>query len=384
MVQPWCPDTGPPEPRQSPGAPAAPDASPYSGRVPVRVRFAPSPTGSLHLGNALTAVANRRFADAHDGVLILRIDDTDPSRTVAGGEEAIRADLAWLGIGWDEGPVRQSERAELYTEAVERALAGGAVRDDDGSIRLGGLTLARPDGSATYQLASVADDLALGVTHVIRGSDHRPNEEPQRRIAQALGGELPEVIHHGLLLGEDGRKLSKRAGHASVADLRDDGIPASALRAYLEELGLPTHDVQLDRGRIGRLAIDAIAAMPDEELCAAAGAPPELVRVLRGSRTLAEARSSARLVLERPEVALPAEAQLTLLRFVELREGMPDRLDDDDARAIVRELKAVGGDLRALRRALTGAERGPELWAVVACLSQGEALARVAQAFRAT
>ncbi|MGL6278252.1 MAG: hypothetical protein ACRC50_01685, partial [Gaiella sp.] len=135
-------------------------------------------------------------------------------------------------------------------------------------------------------------------------------------------------------------------------------------------------DVQLDRGRIGRLAIDAIAAMPDEELCAAAGAPLELVRALRGSRTLVEARASARLVLERPEVTLPPEAQPTLLRFVELREGMPDQLDDDDARAIVRELKAVGGDLRALRRALTGVERGPELWAIVACLPRDEAVAR--------
>lgn len=350
----------------------------------VRVRFAPSPTGSLHLGNALTAVANRRFADAHDGVLILRIDDTDPSRTVAGGEAAILTDLRWLGVGWDEGPVRQSERAELYAEAVEHALGAGAVRDADGSVRLDGVTLARPDGSATYQLASVVDDLELGITHVIRGSDHRPNEEPQRRIARALGGELPTVIHHGLLLGEDGKKLSKREGHASVADLRDDGIPASAVRTYLEELDMPAHDVRLDLGRIGRLSIEAIAAMSDEELCAAAGAPPQLVRVLRGSRTLGEARASARLVLQRPEsVTLASEAHPTLVRFAELREGAPETLDDDGARAIVRELKAVGGDLRALRRALTGVERGPELWAIVACLSRDEALARVGAALGA-
>ena len=96
----------------------------------VRVRFAPSPTGSLHLGNALTAVANRHFADEHGGVLLLRIDDTDASRTVEGGEETILADLAWLGIGFDEGPLRQSERSAVYEEAVDRALAsGGAERD---------------------------------------------------------------------------------------------------------------------------------------------------------------------------------------------------------------------------------------------------------------
>lgn len=346
----------------------------------IRVRFAPSPTGSLHLGNALTAVANRRFADEHEGTLVLRIDDTDPTRTVAGGEDAILADLTWLGIASDEGPLRQSERSELYAGAAQRALERGAVRDDDGSIRLDGLTLARPDGSATYQLASVVDDLALGITHVIRGSDHRPNEEPQQRIARALGGELPPVIHHGLLLGEDGKKLSKRHGHASVADSRAEGIPASALRAYLDELGLPEHDVQLDRARIGRLAIDAIAGMPDAELAEAAAAPLGLARALRGARTLVEARAIARQVLEPTLSTARVEDGPTLARFAELRAGADDRADEDQARAIVRELKAVGGDLRALRRALTGAERGPELWTVVAYLSRDEALARVGHA----
>ena len=93
----------------------------------VRVRFAPSPTGSLHLGNALTAVANRRFADAQGGTFVLRIDDTDPSRTVEGGEAALLDDLGWLGVRFDEGPVRQSERGALYSEAAGRALASGAA-----------------------------------------------------------------------------------------------------------------------------------------------------------------------------------------------------------------------------------------------------------------
>jgi hypothetical protein len=347
---------------------------------PVRVRFAPSPTGSLHIGNALTAAANRGFADEHDGTLVLRIDDTDAARTVAGGEQAIVDDLRWLGITWDEGPVRQSERAPLYAESAALALEHGAVRDADGSIRLDGLTLVRPDGSATYQLASVADDLALGITHVIRGSDHRPNEAPQRRIAKALGGELPIVVHHGLLVGDDGKKLSKRHGAISVAELRAEGIPASALRAYLEELGLPTHDVRFDRARIGRLAIEAIAALPDDELAAAADAPPAYARALRGARTLVEAREIATQISRPEPVSLPAAAGPTLERFVELRSGALDPLGEEGARAIVRELKAVGGDLRALRLALTGAERGPELWTVVAALPAGEALERAQRA----
>ena len=114
-----------------------------------RVRFAPSPTGSLHLGNALSATANRAYADANAGVLVLRIDDTDPERNVPGGEEAIVADLEWLGVAWEEGPYRQSERAERHAAAAARALDAGAVRDLDGSIRLGGTTLARADGTPT-------------------------------------------------------------------------------------------------------------------------------------------------------------------------------------------------------------------------------------------
>lgn len=346
----------------------------------VRVRFAPSPTGSLHLGNALTAAANRRFADEHGGVLILRIDDTDATRSVDGGEREILDDLTWIGVAWDEGPVRQSERGELYAEAVEQALAAGAAtRDADRSVRLtaGGATLERADGTATYQLASVVDDLALGVTHVIRGSDHRPNLPIQTRIASALGEHLPVVIHHGLVLGEDGKKLSKRHGHSSVAELREEGLPAAAVRAYLDELGLPEHDVHLDLARLRRLAVEAIAAMPDAELAAAADAPLEVVPALRGARTLAEAREYAQLVLAPARVDPVETARPTLERFVELREPAPDRLTLDEGKAIVRELKAVGGDLRSLRLALTGAERGPELAAVVAALSREQALSRV-------
>ena len=373
-------------PRSAPGSTSRRPAGPHHDRrvsSGVRVRFAPSPTGSLHLGNALSAVANRAFADEHGGVLVLRVDDTDPDALSRAARRRFWAIWAGSGSAWEEGPIRQSERADRHAEAAALALDAGAIRDPDGSIRLAGTTLARADGSPTYQLATVVDDLDLGITHIIRGSDHRPNEEVQQRIARALGGELPEVIHHGLLLGDDGKKLSKRAEHSSVADLRDEGVPAAAVRAYLDELGLPRHDVNLDVSRIQRLAIDAIASMSDEDLAAAADAPLELARALRGARTLVEAREIARQILEPDAVALGDDAAPTLDRFAELRVPAADALDEPDARAIVRELKAVGGNLKFLRLALTGAERGPELWTVVAAVPRDEALRRAAAAITA-
>jgi glutamyl-tRNA synthetase len=319
-----------------------------------RVRFAPSPTGSLHVGSALSAVANRNFG----GGMLLRIDDTDAARNVEGGEEAILADLEWLGVAWDEGPIRQSERQERYREAA-------APLGD----RFDGITLIREDGRATYHLASVVDDLDFGITHVIRGNDHRPNEDLHRRLHEALGHEPPEFVYHGLVLGDDGHKLSKRHGALSIAELREAGIPAVAVRGYLDELGLPRHDVHLDLARIRRFAIEAIAAMTDEELAAAAGAPLELVPALRGARDLSEAREYARQILEPEPVELPEDARPTLERFRELGGA--------DGRTVVRELKAVGGDLKALRLALTGRDRGPELAAIVEALPRDEALRRI-------
>ena len=322
-----------------------------------KVRFAPSPTGSLHVGNALSAVANRNFGDH----FLLRIDDTDPARNVPGGEEEILRDLEWLGVNWDEGPVRQSDRQDVYRAAADRL----------GGDRFGRITLLREDGTATYHLASVVDDIELGISHVIRGNDHRPNEALHRELTEALGAKPPEYIHVGLILGDDGRKLSKREFGATVASLRDAGIPAEAVRSYLDELGIPKHDVHYDVSRIRRLAIEAIAGMEDEELAGRVGAPVELVPALRGARDLLEAREFAGIVLEPEAVALGDDARPTLERFKELRRN------GGSAKDIVRELKAVGGDLRALRLALTGRERGPELWAVIAALPSDEALRRV-------
>ncbi len=344
------------------------------------MRFAPSPTGSLHLGNALTAVVNRTFADAEGGTMLLRIDDTDAARGRAEDSDGIVQDLEWLGVAFDEGPLRQSERSERYREAAERLLAGGQAYEEGGAVRLSlerHPTLLRPGGAATYHLASVVDDLELGITHVIRGKDHLPNTPLHVALAEALGGRPPEYVHHGLVLGADGRKLSKRHGLSALADLRAAGIPGEAVRAYLEELGLPRGDVQLDLARLRRLSVEALAAMSDADLAARAGAPPELAPALRGARDLNEARESARAVLEPERADLPAAAEPTLTLFRELRRAAGPLLEPEAARTLVENVKAGGGNLRLLRLALTGRPRGPELWAVVAALPAEEALRRV-------
>src|SRR3954464_7879806 len=322
------------------------------------VRVAPSPTGSLHVGNALSAVANRQLGDW----MLLRIDDTDAARNVPGGEEELTHDLRWLGLEWDDGPVRQSERQDRYREAGETL-----------GERFDGITLLREDGSATYHLASVVDDADFGITHIVRGFDHRPNEALHRKLFLALGATPPEFVHHGLILGEDGKKLAKRAPGATVASLREAGIPAEAVRAYLEELGVPRHDVRYDLPRIRRLAVEAIGTLDDAELARRVDAPVEVVPALRGARDLNEARDYARAILTAPAPA-PSPAAETLQRFRELLERTNG---DVDARSLVRELKAVGGDLKAVRVALTGAERGPELWAVIAAIPRDETLRRI-------
>src|SRR5439155_3339968 len=273
-------------------------------------------------------------------------------------------------VCWDEGPVRASERAAHHREAAE---AAGLPQ------RFEGVTLWRDDGSPTYHLASVVDDADFGITHVIRGNDHRPNEELHTALHRALGTEPPVYLHHGLILGPDGKKMSKRTRGATVASLRDEGLPAEAVRAYLDELGIPRHDVHLALARIRSLAVEALAALSDAELAARVGVPVEVVPALRGTHTLVEARELADIVLNAPSgtVSLGAGERETLERFRELRGRADGSLDKEAARAIVRELKAVGGNLRAVRRALTGRDSGPELWARGAALPRDETLRRI-------
>jgi glutamyl-tRNA synthetase len=253
----------------------------------MRVRFPPSPTGALHIGNARTALYNWLLARGRGGELVLRIEDTDRERSTSENVQTIFEALEWLGIDWDEGPVWQSARAERHAEVVQRLLAEGkayrstagpqevqawkaehgnrgfrGTDEGEGAVRLrmpdegvtvvrdvirgesefehaimDDLVIARADGTPVYHLAVVVDDLDAGVTHVIRGADHYSNTPKQMRILAALGAEPPVYAHLPLLHGPDGKKLSKRHGAASVQDLRDQGYLREAVVNYLALLG---------------------------------------------------------------------------------------------------------------------------------------------------
>jgi len=373
------------------------------GVMSVRVRFAPSPTGSLHLGSVLTALVNRLFADRAGGTMALRIDDTDTTRTISGAEQSVLDDLRWLGIGWDEGPFRQSERFDRYREAA-RGLADS--ENVEGALTLAApgvrpFVLIRSDGRATYNWASVVDDADLGITHVIRGGDHLANQPLQEAAFRALGAPVPVFVHHAIVLGEHG-KLSKREGAATVADLRAAGYPAAAI---VNQLGLVASsgpgevlsfeqlverfdpdrlargEVRLEQARLDSLAAAHLAALSDADLAAAVlpfcppGTPADAVAALapalRGVHTLVEAAELVGTVLADPEPH-------PLPELAEVRRGYPERLSEEQARRLVDELRSRGVPLRQARLTLTGRERGPELWAVLAALTREQAIRRAA------
>ena len=228
----------------------------------MRVRFAPSPTGQLHIGGARTALYNWLLARKHGGTLVLRIEDTDRERSTPENVEQILDALRWLELDWDEGPISQVERAARHREQIDRLLADGAAYEDDGAVRLrvpdegetvvsdvirGDVTfphsaiddfvIARSDGSALYNLAVAVDDLDMGIDHVVRGEDHLSNTPRQVMILKALDAEPPVYAHLPLLHGPDGKKLSKRHGAASVQELRDRGYLPEAVRNYIALLG---------------------------------------------------------------------------------------------------------------------------------------------------
>ena len=265
----------------------------------VRVRFAPSPTGHLHVGGARTALFNWLFARHHGGTFILRIEDTDRSRSTDENIVAIVDALDWLGLDWDEGPptagYRQTERLASYREHAERLLTTGRAyycdcppelldreraqaqrrnetfrysgRCRDRGLRAGALRLriptegatvvndlihgpvtfehgqlddwilVRTDGTPTYNFCVVVDDVTMRITHVIRGDDHLSNTPKQILCYEALDYAVPEFAHVSLILGKDRSRLSKRHGATSVQAFRDAGIPADALVNYLARLG---------------------------------------------------------------------------------------------------------------------------------------------------
>lgn len=285
----------------------------------VRVRFAPSPTGFLHIGGARTAIYNWAFARRHGGVFVLRIDDTDPERSTEENTRQILSSLRWLGLEWDEGPESdgaygpyfQTQRSASYTAAFERLRDTGAVypcfcaaedltRAREAARAQGGFAgyprtcravpaeeieariaagephawrlkvpegrgdvvfedavrgtsifsadvlddfiIIRSDGTPTYNFATVIDDAEMTITHIIRGDDHLSNTPRQILVYEALGATIPTFAHLSMILGPDGKRLSKRHGAASVEDYRDLGILPEALVNYLALLGWSLDD----------------------------------------------------------------------------------------------------------------------------------------------
>ena len=420
----------------------------------VRVRFAPSPTGMLHLGGARTALFNYLFATYHGGDLTLRIEDTDLTRSKEEFERSLLEDLEWLGLSFDEGPYRQSERGALYEEAAarlsedgltyeasdeagRRALyfrpseRGGVFRDGlRGEIpfsKIRDFVILKSDGTPSYNFAAVVDDLDMGVTHVIRGEEHLPNTARQALLYRALGAKEPAFIHLGLILGPDGKKLSKRHGDASVADYRREGYLPEALVGYLallgwthpggkeEFVGLEELSREWDPSRLGAspAIFDAdrllffnarlIRHLPPTEL--GRRLEPFLAEPLPPGRELliVEAiQEDMRLLSDAPRLVRAITGPVDPAAFagelpessVEVFEHAARSLEEreigsvEEARGFVGELRAWAGErgiktrdlLHPLRLALTGQNRGPEMARLLAVLGAEEARERIERA----
>jgi glutamyl-tRNA synthetase len=233
----------------------------------VRVRFAPSPTGFLHIGSARTAIFNWVHARHTGGRFLLRIEDTDLKRSEARFLDEILADLKWLGLDWDEEPIFQSRRFGVYREKAEELLAAGkAYKEGDAVIykvtpgrkvgyedlihgrieveteAIKDQVMLKSDGSPTYNFACVVDDAFLRITHILRGDDHISNTPKQILFYEAFGLEPPKFGHMPLILGTDGAKLSKRHGGVSVEEYRREGFLPEALANYLILLGWMPRD----------------------------------------------------------------------------------------------------------------------------------------------
>jgi glutamyl-tRNA synthetase len=420
----------------------------------IRVRFAPSPTGLLHLGGARTALFNYFFARHYDGDLILRIEDTDRERSRPEFERAQLEDLEWLGLSFEEGPYRQSERGELYDGAARRLTDAGPTYESTdelgrralyfhpsqrggnfvdelrGEVTFGGVedfVILKSDGTPSYNFAVVVDDLELGITHVIRGEEHLSNSARQTLLYRALGATEPRFIHLGVILGPDGKKLSKRHGATSIAAYRREGYLPEALVNYLALLGwnhpegkeefsgLEEISREWDPSRLGpspstfdpdRLLFfnaNHIRRMPVVELRTRLdpfleeplprGREPAALEAIREDlRTLSEASHLLRGitgpvdpdVLEgdlqdsSDEVFAHAAAGLEGLAFADVEEAR-DFVAGLRVWAKERGIKARDL-LHPLRLALTGKNRGPEMAYLFAVLGAEEARERILRA----
>jgi glutamyl-tRNA synthetase len=244
---------------------------------PVRVRFAPSPTGYLHIGGARTALFNWLYAKHTGGTLVLRIEDTDRARNTEEAAQAIYDGLRWLGLDWDEGPHAggdygpyfQSQREEIYRNYLERLRAADRIYDDAGSVRFRftrekivmadiicghveidmsdpetnpDMTIRRPDGSWIFHFVNVVDDIEMKISHVIRGEDHLSNTPKHIQLYRALGVTPPQFAHIPLILNLDGSKMSKRDQGASLITYIENGYLPEAVRNFLCLLGWSPKD----------------------------------------------------------------------------------------------------------------------------------------------
>jgi glutamyl-tRNA synthetase len=420
----------------------------------VRARFAPSPTGLLHPGGARTALFNYLFARHDGGTLILRIEDTDQARSRKEFEHDLLENLGWLGLSFDEGPYRQSERGELYEQAAARLSEEGLTYEAEdeegrralyfrpperaGSFRDGlrgevrfskvkDFVIIKSDGTPSYNFAAVVDDLDMGITHVVRGEEHIPNTARQALLYRALDAGEPEFLHLGLILGPDGKKLSKRHGDTSIADYRRQGYLPEALLNYFALLGwthpegkeefsgveelawewdpsrLGASPAVFDQDRLLSLNARHIRRLPAEEL--RRRLEPFLDEPLPQGRELqvVEAiREDMRLLSDAPRLVrdllgpvdsgafaaeLPESSDEVFARAAGALEGR--RLDSlEDAQDLVGELRAWAKErgmrprdlLHPLRLALTGRNRGPEIARLFMVLGAQESQERIERA----
>jgi glutamyl-tRNA synthetase len=420
----------------------------------VRARFAPSPTGLLHPGGARTALFNYLFARHDGGTLILRIEDTDQARSRKEFEHDLLENLGWLGLSFDEGPYRQSERGELYELAAARLSEEGLTYEAEdeegrralyfrpperaGSFRDGlrgevrfskvkDFVIIKSDGTPSYNFAAVVDDLDMGITHVVRGEEHIPNTARQALLYRALDAGEPEFLHLGLILGPDGKKLSKRHGDTSIADYRRQGYLPEALLNYFALLGwthpegkeefsgveelawewdpsrLGASPAVFDQDRLLSLNARHIRRLPAEEL--RRRLEPFLDEPLPQGRELqvVEAiREDMRLLSDAPRLVrdllgpvdsgafaaeLPESSDEVFARAAGTLENR--RLDSlEDAQDLVGELRAWAKErgmrprdlLHPLRLALTGRNRGPEIARLFMVLGAQESQERIERA----
>lgn len=441
--------------------------------MPVIVRFAPSPTGKLHVGNVRTALMNYLFVAQNDGTFILRIDDTDTERSTQAYEDGIKTDLRWLGLTWDES-FNQSARFDLYDAAAAKLkeagllypcyetseeldrqrklqrvagkppvynraaldltegdiakleaegrkphwrfkLSGGVATWTDmvrGEQRVDTSSLSDPvliraDGSYLYTLPSVVDDIDAKITHVIRGEDHVTNSGAQIEIFHALGGTEPIFAHTPLLVGADGKGLSKRLGSLSMDQLREQGIEPMAINSLLGKIGtsdpvearvfLNNLTEEFSFGKIGRaparfdeaelalvnsrLLNDTPYALVEERLKGyGIGGGEDFWNLMRANiEKLGDMASWSTTIFAPTSGQIEDEDK----EFCDAAAAcLPDSIDEETWGTWTKTLKSETGRkgktlFMPLRRALTGRNRGPEMGAILKLLGSERAKARL-------